>query len=948
MPTYLHRRLLCAAGAAGLTLLGAPALPGQQPQAMQHQSWSTEAGLPQSSVHQILQSRDGYLWLATEGGVVRYDGVAFTVLSHDTDPNFTSDDITSLAQDGAGNLWFGTSDGLIERTQDRTRRFGEADGMVGESVSSLSLAKDGRLLARTASGAVIFNGSRFERVSSAGQEDMAFRGRSSAANGLTWMWDKSEVVATSARGRSVWRIGDKLPGARIQAAFVDRRGVAWIGTNRGLVSLTEGASQPVPIAALGINSVLAILEDAEGDLWVGTEASGLHVLRPRKFRDESQLADEEVSCVVQGSDGAMWIGTRDDGLRRVRADGTARVERPAPAGALTSPVILSLAAGLRGDVWVGTPDGLNHVEVNGRTARYTSSDGLADDLVRSLLVARDGTVWIGTRHGLTHFAEGHFETLSAASGLGSDLIGALYEFPRAAQAETQGLWVATYAGLSRLHDGTVTNFSHRDGLMSSLVTGMAADGAGRLWVTTRDAGLFRFERARFARVIANELQRELEGVTADGRGFLWLRAPRGLIRASADELAACSSGTQCGVKLAGYGVQDGMPSDEVVRGGEPSASTTRAGELWFATRKGVAIVDPSTLRVNTVAPPVVVERFSADSDQLSLHDSEQRIASRYKRYTFDFAGMSFVAPSKVLYRFKLEGFDRDWSAPSGRRSATYTNLPPGTYVFRVRAANNDGVWNDQGAAVRFRVLPPIYKRWWFVVAVVMGLVVIVLALYRVRVRRLQRAFDSVLGERNRIAREIHDTLAQDLVGVSLQLNVVSRLLEAGSVSGALQQVKATRGFVQQGLEQARQSIWNLRANTAHDSLPSRVNALMKRFSRDSLAVKTSIGGAYRAVPAGVEEEVLRILQEALSNVERHAGASSANVQLTYGEDKLVLIVDDSGHGFSVADAERKMGHFGLRGIRERAASIGAQLHITSDDRDGTRVKLIVPISGRKG
>jgi signal transduction histidine kinase len=640
----------------------------------------------------------------------------------------------------------------------------------------------------------------------------------------------------------------------------------------------------------------------------------------------------------------MWIGTRDDGLRRLRPGRSGgELDRPVANDALTSPVMLSLAAGLHGDVWAGTPDGLSHVEANGKAKRYTSSDGLPDDLVRSLLAARDGTLWVGTRHGLAHLQSGRsgrLEIETEAHGLSSDLIGILYE------SGDGDLWIGTLAGLSRRRDGAIRNFTSADGLRSNLVTGLAEDNARRLWVTTRDAGPFLFDGQRFAAISPLGMPQELFGVVVDTQGFLWLRGRHGIVRGSAAELAQCASRAICQAALGVYGVEDGMPSEEIVANGTPSAWRTSKGELWFATRKGVAVADSSNLPVNTVPPPVVIERFLADNYEVPLTSRAQSLPSGHTRYTFEYAGLSYTVPSKVLYRSRLEEFDLHWSDASTHRSASYTNLPPGRYTFRVQAANNDGLWNDVGAQVQFRILPPFYRRWWFLLAVSFTLIGFSILLYRLRVRRLQLRFDAVLAERNRIAREIHDTLAQDFVGVSLQLDLVSQFLARNSLPEATTQLKATRSLVNAGLEQARQSIWNLRANSTQDGLPARVTAFTQRFSPGGVVVKTKIGGAYRALPGPIEEEVLKIIQEALSNVQRHAVATVVSVQLTYEQDKLVVAVADNGRGFSTSDAAARPGHFGLQGMRERASSLGAELNLTSAPGKGTIIEFAVPILKR--
>jgi len=895
-----------------------------------HQSWSTEEGLPQASVQAILQGRDGFLWLATEGGAVRYDGVSFRVYNHGTDPvSFVSNDVTSLVEDRAGNVWLGTADGLIQEAHGKFQRFAGADGLPAPAVIALALASTGQLQVETEDGLSTFDGLHL-RPAQPAVIGRALRG----PDGKMWRWTPRSVLA----GSFEWRVGRELPGVRVQAVFVDRQGIGWIGTNRGLVTVVPGQASAVAVKQLGANSILSLLEDTEGDMWVGTETSGLHALRPRKFRQQAGLEDEEVSCGVTTSDGAVWIGTREDGTRRVQKN---VVERPLANDRLTSPVILAMAAGLRSDLWIGTPDGLNHVEANGRVTRYTSSEGLPDDLVRSLHVTADGSVWVGTRRGLAHLHNGRIEVVTKARGLGSDLVGALFS----SNAE---LWVATLEGVSVIGPNGMKNYGRADGLSSNLVTSFAADAVGRVWISTRDAGLFLFNRGRFLQAAAPGLPGKIFKVLADREGNLWLRGERGIVRAQANALESCAQHGACDPVGGLYGTEDGMPSGELVQNGDPVAWQVVDGELWFATRKGVAIANPAALAVNRLAPPVAIERFLVDSEEEPIGPGRLDVPSGHARYTFEFAALSFVAPSKVLYQSRLVGFDKAWSPVSGRRNTSYTNLPSGLYTFRVRAMNNDGVWNQTGAAVEFRVLPPIYRRWWFVLLLVLGLAGLAALLYRLRVRRLQRSFDAVLAERNRMAREIHDTLAQDFVGVALQLDLVGRLLAKDKVPEAATQLQATRSYVKTGLEEARQSIWNLRADVARGSLPSRITSLVKASSDEIPTVKAKIGGAYRVLPPQIEDEVVRIIGEAVSNATHHAKPSLIVVDVNYAQDKLVVRVEDDGCGFYVPDGLDKPGHYGLRGMQERAAGLGTQLNLTSIPGEGTKLELRVPIAAMKG
>ena len=914
---------------------------GQNLQYLSQQGWSTEEGLPQSSVHSIVQTPDGYLWLATEGGLVRFDGLTFQTFDRSDQPAFTSDDICCLEAESSG-LWIGTADGVLRLQQGRFRRYGTAEGLASSAVELIHVTRDGALLVETADGWSKWNNAGFTRLPSAPAELKA-DGSGLVALPKNSSWKFSSAVVSGA-GR-VWRVGKELPTGRIQTVIVDREGLAWVGMNSGLFVLSAEKSAAIPVTLLNGNSVLSLFEDAEGNHWVGTETSGLHVLRRLAFRSEAALVDQAVTGVAQTKDGSIWVGTRDAGLRRVHADG---VQEQIPVNKLTSGVILCLAPEWSGGLWVGTPDGLNYIAPDNSVRRITSADGLPDDYIRALVGDSDGSVWVGTRQGLAHlqkFGEDlSIRTLTTNDGLGGDLIGAL-------MFKSGELWAATSGGLSVVHsDATVSNFTAKDGLGATIATAMAEDPAGHLWVAGNNGSLSYMNGQRFlpvGRFAEQERDGNIEGITLDRLGFFWLRMDRGIRRIAVNVLTACVGKDRCVLQngeTVQYGLADGLPNDEVVAG-EPSVGwLTTHGEIWFPTRGGVAIVDSGHLPVNAVAPPVVLQRFSVDDISEPIGPDLLKIPFGHARFTMEYAGLSFTAPSEVRYRFRLDGFDKNWTDAGNRRSATYTNLTPGHYVFHVQARNKDGAWNDAGAELRFRIVPPIYRRWWFLLLSLLMIFALVAGMYLLRLRRLEREFDAVLAERNRMAREIHDTLTQDFVGASLQLDLITQHLNRGKFELALEQVKRTRQLVTEGLEEARRSIWELRVNNSQDSLPTRLGKIVQRDTFSSIHTRLHVGGAYRVVDPKVEMELLRIAQEALSNVLHHARSAETSVELHYSSDMLMLTIEDKGVGFRVSEASGKTGHYGLLGMKERAATIDGTLEVTSEPGRGTKVTLRVPIA----
>jgi signal transduction histidine kinase len=392
-----------------------------------------------------------------------------------------------------------------------------------------------------------------------------------------------------------------------------------------------------------------------------------------------------------------------------------------------------------------------------------------------------------------------------------------------------------------------------------------------------------------------------------------------------------------------------MPAEETSSSGHPGAWRMVNGDIWFATRKGVAIVTPTDLLENRTPPPVVVERFTVDDVEWKDRGAEISIPPGRGRYAFEYAALTYVSPSRVRFRYILEGFDKQWTLAGTRRNAYYTNLPPGHYRFRVQAANEDGIWSETGAEVVFVIKPPFYRTLWFSILAALLLIGLVVAVYRLRVRAIRSQFGAILAERNRIAREIHDTLAQGFVGVSVQLELTAHLLAQSQVVEARQQVDRTRDLVRDGIADARRSIWDLRATGAQATLPARLTHLVEQSSTANLKIEANIGGTYRALSPSIENEVLRIAQEAVANVVRHSQATRSTVDLRYYPNELTLTVTDHGVGFHATDTTLPAkGHFGLQGMRERAEQIAGTLSVQSSHQGGTRVTLHVPLEdGRK-
>ncbi len=850
----------------------------------------------------------------------------------------TSSDICCLLPDSDTGLWIGTRDGLLHLSHGRFVHFGVSDGLPSADIVSFSVAPSGALTIVTTGGHKLWPSAQLA-------------GSARPGTNPSWTWSAKEVHFHNAAGDHTWHTNAELPDGRITAFLSDRAGNAWIGMSSGLLTIDPNTGRIQQVVPFAGTSILSLLQDAEGNHWIGTESSGLHILRQQEFRTVPALDEKAVTSVTQSSNSDMWIGTRDEGLYRVR-DGV--VDQPVPSSQLTSPVILCLQPSDGGGLWVGTPDGLNRLSAANRVTHITSADGLPDDYIRSLAASPDGSLWIGTRHGLAHLTTSTHGSSIITTSLNADLIGAIFLATHTTTngPDTNSLWAATSSGLARISaEGSIRNFTTADGMAPSVFTALTEDARGRLWAGSEDGTVQLFDGTRFLTVLrvpsANHENTGLQSLAFDPSESLWIRMRRGVFRLRSTALEACVVHHPCnptGIHLVRFGVAEGLHNDEIVPTSNATPWLDRSGSLWFPTRSGVAVTrDPASPLVIT-PPPVVIQGLSADETYIDLTSGNPRLPFGHQRISIDYAGLSFIAPAGVQYRYQLDGFDHEWKYVGNRRTATYTNLAPGSYHFTVQARNNDSAWSTQAAALNFFIIPPIYRRWWFLLLASLLVVGLLVAVYLLRLRSLRRRFDAVLAERNRMAREIHDTLTQDFVSTSLQLDLIAQQLRRGDTHHALDQVKRARQLVTEGLTEARQSIWELRSNPSQETLPTRLLHLNQREAFIDLKPTLEVRGVYRVLDPRVEREILRIASEALTNARQHAAAKHTRVVLYYSSETLMLTITDDGSGFDMTTTQQKDGHYGLIGMQERASGVDGTLDIVSSPGQGTTITLRIPLS----
>lgn len=934
-----------------------------------HQAWLTENGLPQNTVQAIVQTQDGYLWAGTQEGLARFDGLNFTVFDKENTPAFKSNDIRFLVEDRQGRLWISTSYGLVCRHNGQFTAFTVNEGLPDNSigpvvedtggnvwigtaggltrfdngkfytltveqglsrnvVQTLCARTDGTLLVGTSAGVQLLSGERFTTVNT---PENVHAGNITAIaetrDKHLWFGTLDGLYGLDAPTSTSFFVS--LPNSRISALRIDRADVLWIATARGLASLRNGKIETFTSDdGLTSNLVLSLFEDREGSLWIGTEAGGLNLLKSKKFNTyttKDGLPNDLVKAIYQDSQGGIWIGSNGGGLTLFK-DG--KFTTWTTRDGLSSDVVLSLAGDAGGTIWIGTPDGLNRFK-DGKFQTFTFAEGLSNDLVRSVLVDRSGVLWVGTRDGLNSFRDNEFTTYTTRDGLANNFIGAIFE-------DSKGnLWVGTLGGLNKIRDGKFQTFTTKDGLSSNTVISLYEDASGDLWIGTNGGGLNRFRDGKFVSFsgAADVIYRIIE----DKQQNLWCSSNKGIFRVNKTEL------DKGNVSPVYYGPADGTLTRECSGGGHPAGWKTSDGRIWFATIKGLAVIDPEHIPLNTSPPPIAIEQLFVDNQSIPL-TQKVTLSPGIARLDFYYTALSFIAPENVRFKYKLEGFDDNWIDGGGRRVASYTNLRPGNYVFRVIAANNDGVWNESGAALDFYLQPRFYQTYWFYLLCVLLLALTAWQLYRLRVRRMALEFRAVLAERNRIAREIHDNLAQDILGISVQLELVARLMPAAAEI-AKGHLDRARMLVRNSMTEARRYVWDLRSQELQKKdLPAALRDTTRRLTAESnVETVVEVAGPMRALPVEVETNLLRIGQEAVNNAVKHAGANRIEVGLNFDTRKVQLSVRDDGRGFDPSE-QIADGHFGLLGMRERAEQIGGVLSIDSAPERGTQIAVEVPLN----
>jgi PAS domain S-box-containing protein len=767
-------KALTGAGAL-LVVLSRPAaaqeMPGLDPKKpisqYVHDTWTIDQGLPQNSVFAIAQGGDGYLWLGTEAGLVRFDGVSFTTFTSANTAGLLDNYVNAIAVDRSSNVWVGTWVGGVSRFSP-----GRSEAIPGASssfVNTLYLDRAGTMWAGLNSGLARVLGGRFLPVAGT---DTTVTGLTEDSNGTLLAGTDEGIFALRAEGLVPWQ----PPGGRIEGpvwtVYRDRKGTLWFGTPEALYH-ARGARLEKFAAAEGLppGGVTAILETRNGQLWVGTNEGGIARMvagRFQQFTAQDGLSDNDVTALLEDREGSLWVGTRSGGLNRFREPIlTIYTTREG----LSANEVWSVYGDRRGDLWVGTSEGGLDRLHEGRVTNYTVKDGLPGTSIFAVLQTRDGVTWAATGNGVARLRSGRWETMSAAgfpvtrvaaltedrtgalwlggnAGLFRWKDGALHDFTREAGLSSQRvrtivedrdgtLWIGTHGvGLVRLENGRFTTFTTKQGLSNNVIESLFADAHG-LWVGTQSGlNLIQNGRITVLPLSADVLMTDLFQILKDDRGNLWLTSNQGVASVSQQELLDAAGGKPGRVPVHQVVALDGRRRIEFNGASQNAGWKTPDGRLWFPSIKGLVVVDPAHLTNNPVPPPVHIERLLVDGKDVDLGGTVE-VPPGLGQLEVQYTATSLLIPERVQFRYRLEGYDEDWVEAGTRRVAYYTQVPGGTYRFRVIAANNDGVWNQDGAVLSFRLEPHFFETWWFLVLCGLAATAALVLVFRIRVRRIK-------------------------------------------------------------------------------------------------------------------------------------------------------------------------------------------------------------------
>lgn len=974
------------------------------------QYWGVDKGYPGGTVTSFAQTSDGYLWIGTDLGLIRFDGLNFRVFDRAIPTATAIGSVRGLKTDSEGNLWV-----LLQSTnifRYHQGKFEPQRDQAGFGITAVARRPNGdALLSSLVYGEIAFHGGGIEVLTApsdqiagsdsggAGETTDEMSSRFSSATGVaihryaepnapviamaeardgkiwlgtegrglfylyngkvspaakTWDWGRVNCLLPL-NSRAVWigtekgilewdgtevtqaGIPPSLRGGSILSLALDHDSNIWVGTSSGVMRVHGDEVTQDAASSSAFGRVTALFEDREGNLWLG-HPNGFERLRDSAFVTYPVAASQSESSgpVYVDQGGRTWFAPIEGGLRWLKGEKTGIVTNDS----LDHDVVYSIA-GDKDNLWVGRQQGgLTNLRLGTgsfTTKTYTQKDGLAQNGVYAVFVSRDGSVWAATlTGGVSKFSHNQFTTYTTANGLASNTVSAM------AESADGTMWFGTPDGLSFLSNGQWSVFTAHNGMPSDSVNCLHADSTGVVWIGT-EAGLA-FVQGGHLETPSNEpaaLHEPILGIGEDKKDRLWIATSNHVLVVNREYLTGQEPENS---EVRDYGVEDGLRGTEGVKRFQ-SVFADDFGRIWVSTNRGLAVADTARAGLDTPPSIVRIEGLIVDGSLLDVREPV-RIPPGSHRVTFNFSGLSLSVPERVRFRYKLDGFDKNWSEPVSAHEAVYTNLGAGSYHFHVIASNSYGVWGQPGATLDFRVAPHWFETGMFRILFLLSIVTLAIVIYRLRVRQIAKAistrFDERLAERTRLARDLHDTFLQTVQGSKLVAdNALDEASEPARLRRAMEQISVWLG---QATQEGRAALNSLRTSTLerNDLAAALERATQNGLDPATMAVTFLVIGEAREMHPIVRDEIYRIGYEAIRNAHAHSKANALLVELKYSQDLTVRIKDD-GVGMDTATlAKGKEGHYGLQGMRERTARIGGKFTIVSSTESGTEITISVP------
>jgi signal transduction histidine kinase/ligand-binding sensor domain-containing protein len=962
--------------------------------------WTTDSGLPINSIRTICQTPDGYLWLATLDGMVRFDGVRFVSFDHGNTEGVGGNRFSWLLCTRDGDLWAATEgSGVTRYHAGHFKTYTVKDGLASDVALGITGDNEGNIWVLAFGQVSQWNASkqRFEPLPGKTEYSGVLNG-----GAVFWGLDESGVHLFSRGKAGDFTLPGGWPRALPSMGGVDLNTRIWLATRTGkLAQLVDGrwigvagggnrrsthngkisfttqyrdtrgkiwqienswdgsifvqnlilppGTEPAKIA------FSSFFEDRDGNVWVGTDGQGLYRLRSQTIQvlsKEQGLPDRNIYPIFQSKNGTVWIGTWTGGLVSLSAG---KVTKYTTKDGLASNRVNAIGEDSDNTLWVADEWSLHRMK-NGRFGSFTCNGLISGKVVRAIHVDRAGTLWFGSDEGLIRLDQGKCSLLTRKGGLAVEDIRVIID------SRDGGLWVAGYGGLSRLRDGEIRAWTTDNGLPSNAIRALHEDADGVLWIGTYDGGLGRFANGRFTKYTVREglFNNGVFQILEDARGNLWISCNRGIYRLRKQELNDFADGKVSRISSVSYGRHDGMRNIECNGGLWPAGIKTTDGRMWFPTQDGVAVIDPETVLGDRPAPPVAIESLRVNQRTEAL-DHPVRVAPGHENFEIQYSALSFVNSERIRFKYRMEGLDQDWVDAGVRRTAYYSHIPPGSYHFLVAAAHDDGGWNGRWSSLAITVLPRFYQTWWFlIVSLTAGCVMLALGvrhrlLLEARERAEQRAFSQQLitsqeNERKRIAGELHDSLGQRLIVIKNLALLLLQNRHPSSLNGAQRdQIQEISSEASGAVREVREISYNLRPYQLDRlGLTAALQAMIQTASASSATMfRIEIDDVDGALRHDAEINFYRIVQECVNNVLKHSRAAEAVIQVQRNHETLVLTVHDDGAGFAPESvhSNHHRGGFGLTGISERARLLGGSAHFRSVPGRGATVKVEINAGG---